>query len=141
LAINTCAISAWATVSQTRQAYFGRVMRNAKLRRNPVEHLADALAHRMECATAPRTNRVADVELNVLAWQMIGQRLAMGWPLGWLFPDARTALPDAGDVAVEVFQRERQLIGIEALGAAAELRPLKLLDDGWSVYIFNCNKL
>ena len=43
--------------------------------------------------------------------------------------DRRAALPDAGNIAVEVFKRERQLIGIEAFGATPELRPLQLLDD------------
>jgi hypothetical protein len=38
-------------------------------------------------------------------------------------------LPDAGNVAVEVFKRERQLIGIQAFGATPELRSLQLLDD------------
>ena len=32
-------------------------------------------------------------------------------------------------IAVDIFQPERQLIGIKALGAAAELRSLKLFDD------------
>jgi hypothetical protein len=75
-------------------------------------------------AAAARANRIAEAEQNVLARQMIGQRLAMGWPIGWLLLDARTALPDAGDIAVEVFQRERQLIGIKALrkSAVADLR-------------------
>jgi hypothetical protein len=38
--------------------------------------------------------------------------------------------PYAADIAVDIFQRERQLVGIKALGATAELRALKLLDDG-----------
>lgn len=49
---------------------------------------------------------------------------------------ARTAVfrhwdgsPGCGDITVEVFQRERQFVGIEALGTPAELRPLKLFDD------------
>jgi hypothetical protein len=60
---------------------------------------------------------------------MIGQRFAFRASVV-LGDDDRTALPDAGNVAVEVFKRERQLIGIKAFGAAPELRPLELLDDG-----------
>jgi hypothetical protein len=60
---------------------------------------------------------------------MIGQRLAP-WPLvGDLDVSLRTARFGASDVAIEIFQTEGELIGIEALGAAAELRPLKLFDD------------
>ncbi|UVK57268.1 hypothetical protein DBIPINDM_005826 [Mesorhizobium sp. AR02] len=80
----------------------------------------------MQSAAAARADGAADVEQDVLSRQMIGQRLTMGWPLGRLFFDTGTALPDAGDIAIEVFQGERQLIGIEAFGAPAELRPLEL---------------
>ena len=67
---------------------------HAKLGRNPVEHLADALADRMERATTARISRLADVEPHVLARQMIGQRLAVGWPPRWWSLDARYAFPD-----------------------------------------------
>ena len=40
----------------------------------------------------------------------------------------------AGDVGIEVFESEGQLIGIQALGAASELPPLKLLDDALETF-------
>ena len=60
---------------------------------------------------------------------MIGQRFALRASVVGLGDDYRAALPDAGNVAVEVFKRERQLIGIQAFGATPELRSLQLLDD------------
>src|ERR1700737_2401141 len=103
---------------------------HTKLRRHPVQHLADAFADRMERTTATAAGITSDGEHNVLARQMIGQRFAFRASVVVLGDDDRTALPDAGNVAVEVFKRERQLIGIKAFGAAPELRPLELLDDG-----------
>ena len=41
----------------------------------------------------------------------------------------RTLLLLAGEVAVDLFERERQLVGIKALGPTAKLRPLQRLDD------------
>ncbi len=35
----------------------------------------------------------------------------------------------AGDVGIEVLESEGKLVGIEALGAASELRSLKLFDE------------
>ena len=102
---------------------------NTKLGRNPIEHLADALPDRVERAAATTADLAINVEQNVLARQMIGQRLAPGWRLGCLCCDRRAVLPDAGNIAVEIFKCERQLIGIEAFGATPELRPLQLLDD------------
>ena len=64
---------------------------------------------------------------------MIGQRLAPGPRLGRRFfrarVDRRTAFANARDIAVEVFESERHLVGIEGFGAASELRPLEFLDD------------
>jgi len=81
-------------------------------------------------SSAPTTaDLTIDVEQNVLARQMIGQWLAPGWRFGCLWRDRRTALPDAGNIAVEILKCERQLIGIEAFGATPELRSLQLLDD------------
>jgi hypothetical protein len=60
---------------------------------------------------------------------MIKQRVAP-WPLvGDLDGSLRTARLGAPDIVIEIFQSEGELIGIEALGTAAELRPLKLFDD------------
>jgi site-specific recombinase len=102
---------------------------DAKLRRNPIQHLADALADRMERAAATRASLPVDIETDILARQMLGQGLASGRRLSCLCFPGRTALADARNVAVEVFQGERHLVWIEALGVASELRPLELLDD------------
>ena len=74
-------------------------MHDAELRRNPVQHLAHAHANGMKCATATAADLTINVEQNVLARQMIGQRLAPVWRIGGLCCDRRTALPDAGDLA------------------------------------------
>jgi hypothetical protein len=48
-AISRSGAAACSTLLQLRQAYFGRVMRyHTKLRRHPVQHLADASADGME---------------------------------------------------------------------------------------------
>ena len=84
----------------------------------------------MQRTTTTAADIAGDVEPNVLARQMFGQRFAFGTSVVGLGDDYRTALLNAGNVAVEVFKRERQLIGIKAFGATPELRPLQLLDDG-----------
>jgi hypothetical protein len=60
---------------------------------------------------------------------MIGRRLAQRPRFERVCCDGRSARPDASNVAIEVFKRERQLIGIEAFGATPEMRPLHFLDD------------
>lgn len=83
----------------------------------------------MQCATTAAANLTLDVEQNVLARQMFGQRLASRSRFERVCYNRRVALTDAGDVALELFQGERELINIKAFGTAAELAPLKLLDD------------
>ena len=106
---------------------------DAKLRRNPIQHLAHALADGMEPGPAASARQAVDIEPDVLARQMIGQRLAPGPRLGRRFfhacLDRRTAFANARDIAVEVLESERHLVWIEALRAASELRPLEFLDD------------
>jgi hypothetical protein len=87
----------------------------------------------MICIAPPQQTQVCvvDIEPHILARQMIGLRLAMGRPFGVLLLDPRTVL-FAREIAVEIFKPERQLVGIEALGTAAELRALQLLDDRFS---------
>jgi hypothetical protein len=58
------------------------------------------------------------------------QRFAFRTSIVGLGDDYRTTLLDAGNVAVEIFKRERQWIGIRAFGATPELRPLQFFDDG-----------
>ena len=103
---------------------------DTKLSRHPVQHLADALADQVKSAAAAAANLTFDIEPNVFTRQMIRQssasRLASSElrrrPSGWLFLDA-------GNVAVDIFQAERELVGIDALGAAPELHSLQLFDD------------
>jgi hypothetical protein len=65
---------------------------------------------------------------------MIGQLFAFRTSIVGLGDDDRTALPDAGNVAVEILKCERELIGIQAFGATPELRPLQLVDDGLEAF-------
>ena len=102
---------------------------HAQLRRNPIQHLAHALSDHMQGPATAGASHVIDIEPHMLARQMIGQRFAMGRSFGLLLLDPRTVLFFTGDIAVQIFKPERELIGIEALGAAAELRALQLLDD------------
>ena len=60
---------------------------------------------------------------------MIGQRFATGRPFARLLFVTRTLLFFAGKIAVDLFKRERELVGIEALGTTAKLSPLQLFDD------------
>ena len=59
----------------------------------------------MERTTTTAADITGDVEQNVLARQMIGQRFAFRTSVAGLIDDYRTALPDAGNVAVRPFSR------------------------------------
>ncbi|MEY9495933.1 hypothetical protein ABIF33_004953 [Bradyrhizobium elkanii] len=83
----------------------------------------------MQRAAAAGADHAVDIEPHILARQMIGQRFAMGRSFGWLFLGSRTVLFFAGEIAIEIFKPERQLVRIEALRTTAELRALQLLDD------------
>ena len=113
---------------------------DAKLCRNPVEHLARRLADRMEGTTAARTVIAFHIERHILPRQMIGKHRAPGRGPGLGFRIAcrrrRLVCLGAADIGVEVFQPEGQLIGIEALGPASELRSLKLLDEALEAFDF-----
>jgi hypothetical protein len=76
-----------------------------------------------------RTSVVRHVDHDLFARQMIGQRLAPRPLVGDLDVYGWAARFGASDITIEIFQAEGELIGIEALGTAAELRPLKLFDD------------
>ena len=97
--------------------------------RNPIQHLAHAFSDDMQRAAAAAADRALNVEADLFARQMVGQRLATRGPFGLLLLAMRTLLFFAGKIAVDLFERERQLVGIKALGTAAKLRPLQLLDD------------
>jgi hypothetical protein len=102
---------------------------DAQLRRNPIQHLAHALAHDMQRAAAIGADHALNIDADLFARQMAGQRFATRGPLARLLFARRTLLLLAGEIAVDVFERERQLIGIKALGPTAKLRPLQRLDD------------
>jgi hypothetical protein len=59
----------------------------------------------MERTTTTAADITGDVEQNVLARQMIGQRLAPRPRFEHVCRDGQTALPDAGNVAVRPFLR------------------------------------
>jgi hypothetical protein len=76
----------------------------------------------MQRSAAAAADHVVDIEPHIVARQMVGQRLAMGGPFGLLVLDPGTALSGTGDIAVEVFKPEGELVGIETLGTTAKLR-------------------
>ena len=96
-------------------------------RRHPVEHLTDALTDGVQLAPATGTAARLNVQQPLLALKMFGKHLSAHW-LG-AFERRWSAFDDLGDIAVEILKRERQLVGIDPLGAAAILRALELLDD------------
>ena len=102
---------------------------DAKLSRNPIQHLAHAFSDDMQRAAAAAADRALNVEADLFARQMVGQRLATRGPFGLLLLAMRTLLFFAGKIAVDLFERERQLVGIKALGTTAKLRPLQLFDN------------
>jgi hypothetical protein len=51
---------------------------HTKLRRHPIQHLTDAFANGMEHTTATAAALTGNVEQNIFARQMFGQRLALG---------------------------------------------------------------
>jgi hypothetical protein len=69
----------------------------------------------MERTTTTAADITADVEHNVLAREMIERRFAFRRSAVGLGDDYRTALSDAGNVAVEVFKREYQMNGLSVL--------------------------
>jgi hypothetical protein len=77
-------------------------------------------------ATAGADLRV-DFDPDLFARQMIGKRLAPR--LYILRLSTRLRGFSAGYVGLEVLQSECELVSIDALGPAAKLRALKLLDD------------
>ncbi|MGY4303362.1 hypothetical protein ACVIJ6_000605 [Bradyrhizobium sp. USDA 4369] len=103
---------------------------DAKLRRDPIQHLADALADQMESSATAATNPVLHVRQDVFAWQMIGQRTISRRSFCF-WSDLRLRFLDATNITVEILKTECKLIGIEALEAAAELHSLQLFDDGF----------
>ncbi len=106
---------------------------HAKLSRNPVEHFARGLADRVKVAATARALIALHVEHDILAREMTGKCRALrhGSRIrGRLTSRQHRVLGfRTGNIGVQVFDPEGQLIGIEALGPASELPSLKLLDD------------
>ncbi|KJC54179.1 hypothetical protein UP10_40660 [Bradyrhizobium sp. LTSPM299] len=75
----------------------------------------------MQRAAAADADHVVDIEPHIVARQMFGQRLTVGGPFGWSVLDPRATLLGTGDIAVEVFKPEGELVGIETLGTATKL--------------------
>jgi hypothetical protein len=96
-------------------------MRTTRNCRHPVQHLADAFADGMQRTTTTAADITADVEHNVLAREMIGQRFAFRSSAVGLGDGYRTALPDAGNAAVEVFKREYRMNGLSVLQPKVEV--------------------
>jgi hypothetical protein len=98
----------------------------------------------MTCSAPLQQAQVfVDIKPHIIAWQIVGQRFAMGGSFGLLVLDLRTALMGTGKIAIEVFKPEGELVGIETLGTATELRALQLLDNGFqaldfAVAMFDC---
>jgi hypothetical protein len=83
---------------------------DAQLRGNPIQHLTHAFADGMESMTATRAVRTIDAENDVLARQMIGQRLALGPRIRSLRGSRRSSVFSglgSRQIGVEVFEAER----------------------------------
>ena len=107
---------------------------HAELQRNHIEPLGNILADRVERARATGTASIFNIDHHVDTRQMFGQGPAVDLALA-----SRSALPwcrDAlflgfgrGNTLLEIFQAERQLIGIELLRPPAEAMTLQRHDD------------
>ncbi len=100
-----------------------------KLGRNPVQHLADRLADRVESTAAAGAEACVEIGRHLLPRQMSRQLAARRSPGRLARLGRRAALQDLGDIGVEVFEAECQLVRIELFGAMSELRPLQLPHD------------
>src|SRR5215470_12757541 len=115
--------------SASAAAIFGAANADdTKLRRHPIQHLADAFADRVQLTATASADRRADLDPDLFTRQMIGERLAPR--LSVIRSGPRLLLGfSARFVGLNFLQSKRKLIGIDALGPAPKLRALKLLDD------------
>jgi hypothetical protein len=102
---------------------------HAQLCRNPVKHLADALADGVKSAAAAPARPATDIEHDIVAPQMLGKWLALcsrfdSVAIGHLF-----ALFDPRNVSTEILETKCELARIKALRTGSELAALELLDD------------
>ncbi len=80
----------------------------------------------MKSTATAAADPVLHVEQNVFAWQT-GQRTTSRRTFG-VRCDLWLRFFDAADVTVEILQTECKLVGIDALGAAAELLAAAVLE-------------
>jgi hypothetical protein len=106
-------------------------------RRDHVEPFRDVLAELDPKPVAARAALVGEIDDDLLARQMFGQRAAIDLALapdgrpGWLALAFRLGLRLAGgDRLLNVLQHERELVRIDLLRSRAEAMALKHLDDG-----------
>ena len=105
-----------------------------ELRRDHIEPLRDVLADAVLEAAAARAGLVRDIDDDLFARQMRRQRAAIDLPPARRdLLASRVVLLRRGvsrrERLLHVLQRQRQLLGIEPLGAAAEAMALQLPDD------------
>ena len=102
-------------------------------RRDHVEPFRDVLAELDPKPVAAGAALVGEIDDDLLARQMFGQRAAIDLALapdgrpGWLALAFRLGL---GDRLLDVLQHERELVRIDLLRSRAEAMTLKHLDDG-----------
>src|SRR5258706_12647005 len=101
--ISRSGAAACTTLLQLRQAYFGRVMRITRSCAGTQSSVSLTLSP-MQRTTATAADILGDSEHNVLTRKMIRQRLAPRPRFERVCCCGRTALSDAGNVAVEVFK-------------------------------------
>ena len=104
-------------------------------RRDHVEPFRDVLAELDPKPVAARAALVGEIDDDLLARQMFGQRAAIDLALapdgrpGWLALAFRLGLR-GGDRLLDVLQHESELVRIDLLRSRAEAMTLKHLDDG-----------
>jgi len=108
--------------------------KNPELGWRDIELLADILADLVQFAPAARADLALDIDDGLDARQMRRQRAAVGAPFARAFRSdyrrCRIGFSRSFRLSqLDVFKAEQQLVGREALGAAAEAMALQVLDD------------
>ena len=103
---------------------------HAQACRHEVEHLADALADRMEWTATAGTDATPDVERHVLARQVVRKRLSPqhGFKVRTVNHRCQRRRGPC-DVGVEVLKSARKLVAVEPFRSSTELRTLQALND------------
>ena len=135
------ATSSAPVFSQSRQASFGRRCHDdLELRRLLVEALGDILADHVQRAVAARADLALGLDHHLLVRQMIealGAALAaLAGTLGLQRGIGLLGLRlDLGVLGLQRLQRERELVVVDALGAAAEHGAAHLGDDVFELLV------